>query len=139
MGFDGLGRNHELPCDLPVAGAPTEQAQHISFTIGQHDGSHGCGRTGIPAEAEIGAEPMPFGLKPCRLQEQGIFMAGLQPRQTGELGNGPEMVVSGLMNNRADAEGLFAGRDWSQLERRLTSYVENVKIKIAKPKGPFQL
>ncbi len=54
-------------------------------------------------------------------------------------GAGPEMVVSGLMENRSEAERLFASRDWSQLERRLLTYVENVKLKIAKPKGPFQL
>ncbi len=54
-------------------------------------------------------------------------------------GAGPEMVVSGLMESRSEAERLFASRDWSQLERRLLTYVENVKLKIAKPKGPFQL
>ncbi len=55
------------------------------------------------------------------------------------VGNGPEMVVSGLMDDRSDAEGLFASRDWSQLEKRLRNFVENIKVKIAKPKGPFQL
>ena len=50
-----------------------------------------------------------------------------------------ESVVSGLMRRRVDAEGLFASRDWSQLEKRLLNYVENVKVKIAKPKGPFQI
>jgi hypothetical protein len=54
-------------------------------------------------------------------------------------GAGPEMVVSGLMDSRAEAERLLASRDWSQLHRRLLTYVENVKLKIAKPKGPFQL
>ena len=54
-------------------------------------------------------------------------------------GSGPEMVVSGLMKSRGDAEALFASRDWSQLEKRLLSYVENVNIKFVKPKGPFQL
>ena len=55
------------------------------------------------------------------------------------VGAPPEMVVSGLMRRRVDAEGLFASRDWSQLEKRLLNYVENVKVKIAKPKGPFQI
>ena len=55
------------------------------------------------------------------------------------VGNGPEMVVSGLMKNRAEAQGLYASRDWSQIEKRLLTYVENVKIKDAVPKGPFQL
>ena len=54
-------------------------------------------------------------------------------------GNGPEMVVSGLMNNRRDAEGLFASREWGQMEKQLLTFVENVNIKFARPKGPFQL
>ncbi len=55
------------------------------------------------------------------------------------VGSGPEMVVLGQMRNRADAKALFASRDWSQLEKRLLSYVENIKVKLAQPKGPFQL
>jgi hypothetical protein len=55
------------------------------------------------------------------------------------VGTGPEMVVLGQMRNRSDAQGLFASRDWTQLERRLLTYVENVNIKIVPRKGPFQL
>jgi hypothetical protein len=55
------------------------------------------------------------------------------------VGAGPEMVVLGQMRNRSDAQSLFASRDWSQLEKRLLTYVENVKIKLAQKKGPFQL
>lgn len=55
------------------------------------------------------------------------------------VGGGPEMVLLGNMQNRRDAEALFASRDWRQLEKRLLTFVENVKIKLAKPKGPFQL
>ncbi len=54
-------------------------------------------------------------------------------------GAGPEMVIWGFMKNRSDAEGLFASRDWSQLEKKLLTFVENVKIKFAKPNGPFRL
>jgi hypothetical protein len=55
------------------------------------------------------------------------------------VGSGPEMVVLGQMRNRGDAQSLFASRDWTQLEKRLLTYVENVKIKLAQKKGPFQL
>jgi hypothetical protein len=55
------------------------------------------------------------------------------------VGAGPEMVLSGLMNTRSDAEGLFASPDWGDLEGRLRTYVENIKIKFVRPKGPFQL
>ncbi len=55
------------------------------------------------------------------------------------VGSGPEMVVLGQMRNRADAKALFASRDWSQLEKRLLSYVENINVKLTQPKGPFQL
>ena len=54
-------------------------------------------------------------------------------------GAGPEMIVSGLMRDRRDAEALFSSREWGQLEKRLLTYVENVKIKFVRPKGPFQL
>ena len=55
------------------------------------------------------------------------------------VGSGPEMVVSGLMNTRSDAEGLFASRDWRQLENKLRTYVENITIKFVRPRGGFQL
>ena len=54
-------------------------------------------------------------------------------------GSGPDMVIWGLMRNRRDAEGLFASRDWSQLEKKLLTFVENVKIKFVAPNGPFRL
>ena len=54
------------------------------------------------------------------------------------VGNGPEMIVSGLMSNRADAIDLLRSRDWSQLQRRLLQFVENVTVKLVKPQGPFQ-
>lgn len=54
-------------------------------------------------------------------------------------GNGPRMVVSGLMPSRADAFGLLQSRDWVQLERRLLQFVENVTVKVVKPHGPFQM
>ncbi|MDP9309824.1 MAG: hypothetical protein M3R24_02835 [Chloroflexota bacterium] len=55
------------------------------------------------------------------------------------LGGGPEMVVSGLMPNRADALGLLQSRDWSQLQKRLNEFVENVNVKVVEPNGPFQM
>lgn len=55
------------------------------------------------------------------------------------VGAGPEMVVLGQMRNRSDAQALFASRDWSQLEKRLVTYVENVNVKLTRKKGPFQL
>lgn len=55
------------------------------------------------------------------------------------VGSGPEMVVSGLMPNRADAFGLLQSRDWSQIEKRLLEYVENMAIKVVNPQGPFQM
>ena len=54
-------------------------------------------------------------------------------------GNGPEMVLSGLMRSRSEAESLFASRDWSQLEKQLRTYVENVKVKFVTPRAGFQL
>ena len=54
-------------------------------------------------------------------------------------GTGPEMVVLGQMRNRKDAQALFASHDWNQLEKRLLGFVENVKIKLARPRGGFQL
>ena len=54
-------------------------------------------------------------------------------------GTGPEMVLLGMMNSRSDAEGLFASRDWLQLEKRLLTFVEDVKIKFVRPRGGFQL
>ena len=55
------------------------------------------------------------------------------------IGAGPEMVVSGLMPNRAEARGLLQSRDWAQLRRRLQEYVERINVKIVDPKGPFQM
>jgi hypothetical protein len=55
------------------------------------------------------------------------------------VGAGPEMVVLGEMRDRNEAQGLFASRDWSQLEKRLLTFVENIKVKFVRPKGPFQL
>jgi hypothetical protein len=55
------------------------------------------------------------------------------------VGSGPEMVVLGEMRDRNEAQGLFASRDWSQLEKRLLTFVENIKVKFVRPKGPFQL
>jgi hypothetical protein len=55
------------------------------------------------------------------------------------VGSGPEMIVLGQMRTRSEAQSLFASRDWTQLEKRLLTYVENVKIKLARKKGPFQL
>ncbi|HEY0736626.1 MAG TPA: hypothetical protein VGD69_17040 [Herpetosiphonaceae bacterium] len=54
-------------------------------------------------------------------------------------GNGPEMVVSGLMESRADALGLLQSRDWAQLRQHLTDYVDHINVKIVQPKGPFQM
>jgi len=54
-------------------------------------------------------------------------------------GGGPEMVLLGTMRSRSDAEGLFASREWSGIERRLLTYVEDVRIKFARPNGSFQL
>ena len=55
------------------------------------------------------------------------------------IGAGPEMVVSGLMSNRSDALGLLQSRDWSQLQKRLNEFVENVNVKVVEPRGPFQM
>jgi hypothetical protein len=49
------------------------------------------------------------------------------------------MVVSGLMDNRADAMGLLQSRDWSQIQKRLNEYVEHVNVKVVEPQGPFQM
>jgi hypothetical protein len=54
-------------------------------------------------------------------------------------GAGPEMVLIGEMNTRSDAEGLFASREWGNLEKRLNAFVEDVKVKFVKPKGGFQM
>ncbi|HEX6288593.1 MAG TPA: hypothetical protein VFZ66_05345 [Herpetosiphonaceae bacterium] len=54
-------------------------------------------------------------------------------------GSGPEMVVSGLMDSRADALGLLQSRDWAQLRRHLAQFVDNINVKIVPPKGPFQM
>lgn len=55
------------------------------------------------------------------------------------VGSGPEMVVSGLMPTRSEAMHLLQSRDWTQLQRRLTEFVENVNVKIVQPHGPFQM
>jgi hypothetical protein len=55
------------------------------------------------------------------------------------IGGSPEMVISGLMPNRADALGLMRSREWRRLEERLMEYVENISVKIVQPKGPFQM
>jgi len=55
------------------------------------------------------------------------------------VGSGPEIVVAGLMPNRADALGLLQSRDWSQLQRRLNDFVENISVKVVQPRGPFQM
>lgn len=55
------------------------------------------------------------------------------------IGNGPEMVVSGLMPNRADALGLLQSRDWAQIQRRLAEFVEHISVKVVQPHGPFQM
>ncbi len=55
-----------------------------------------------------------------------------------QVGTGPEMLIWGLMNNRSDAEGLFASRDWSQLEKKLLTFVENVQIRFTRANDPFR-
>ncbi len=55
------------------------------------------------------------------------------------VGSGPEMVVSGIMDNRADAMGLLQSRDWSQIQKRLVDFVEHVNVKVVEPRGPFQM
>lgn len=55
------------------------------------------------------------------------------------IGSGPEMVVSGLMPNRADALGLLQSRDWNQLQKRLNEFVEQINVKVVQPSGPFQM
>ena len=55
------------------------------------------------------------------------------------VGSGPEMVVSGLMPDRSEAMHLLQSRDWSQLQKRLAEFVENINVKIVQPQGPFQM
>jgi hypothetical protein len=55
------------------------------------------------------------------------------------IGNGPEMVVSGLMPTRAEAEQMLQSGTWMQIRSRLHDYVEDIKIKIVKPNAPFQM
>lgn len=54
-------------------------------------------------------------------------------------GNDPEMVVTGLMASKAEAQKLFGSYDWRQLEKRLTQFVENVNVRFRKPHAPFQM
>jgi hypothetical protein len=54
-------------------------------------------------------------------------------------GSGPEMILSGLMTRREDALGLIRSRDWLQLRRRLSEFVEDVRVKVVKAQGPFQM
>jgi hypothetical protein len=54
-------------------------------------------------------------------------------------GSGPEMIILGMMERRADALGLLRSSDWRQMVDRLNEYVENVRVKVVEPKGPFQL
>ena len=55
------------------------------------------------------------------------------------LGGGPEMVVAGLMQSRSEAKQLLSSEEWHGLRTRLEEYVENIKIKIVRPHGPFQM
>ncbi len=55
------------------------------------------------------------------------------------VGNGPEMVVSGLMPTKEEAQQLLGSSEWAHIQYRLGDYVENVKIKIVQPSGPFQM
>lgn len=54
------------------------------------------------------------------------------------VGGGPEMVVSGLMPNRADAVGLIRSRDWQRLRQKLEQFVENVRVRVIEPQKPFE-
>lgn len=66
---------------------------------------------------------------------------GLQIREVWytQAGSGPEMVVAGVMPSREDARTLLASNEWQRLRDQLNEFVENVKIKVVKPKGPFQM
>lgn len=66
---------------------------------------------------------------------------GLQIREVWytQAGSGPEMVVAGLMPDREDARHLLASPEWTRLREQLSEFVEDVKVKIVRPKGPFQM
>jgi len=66
---------------------------------------------------------------------------GLQLREVWytQAGNGPEMIVAGLMPSRHDAQELLNSGEWQHLRERLGEFVENVKVKVVKPHGPFQM
>lgn len=66
---------------------------------------------------------------------------GLQIREVWytQAGNGPEMVVAGLMPSRATANGLLRSSEWQQLRTQLNEFVEDVHIKVVRPHGPFQM
>lgn len=78
------------------------------------------------AVGELGPKLSTLGL---RIEDVWYTIAGVAP----------EMLLLGAMNSRSEAEGLFASREWSQIERRLLTFVEDVKIKFARPKGGFQI
>ncbi|WP_026369669.1 hypothetical protein [Kallotenue papyrolyticum] len=54
-------------------------------------------------------------------------------------GNGPEMIISGFMDNHSEALALLHSREWQHLEERLSDYVEHIRVKVVTPKGPFQM
>ncbi len=56
-----------------------------------------------------------------------------------QVGSGPEMVVVGLMPTRSEAQQLLASSEWQRLREQLTEFVENIKVKIVRPQGPFQM
>jgi len=66
---------------------------------------------------------------------------GLQIREVWytQAGSGPEMVVTGLMPSRRDAEELLNSSEWRLLRERLNEFVEDVTVKVVKPHGPFQM
>lgn len=54
-------------------------------------------------------------------------------------GEGPQVIIGGVAENREALEHLLNHPDWHKLQRKLLTYVVNYRQKIAAPQGLFQL
>ena len=54
-------------------------------------------------------------------------------------GEGPQVVIGGVTEDRESLYKILQNADWRQLQRKLLGYVINYRQKITSPQGFFQL
>ena len=70
-----------------------------------------------------------------------MMKLGIQPTDAWYtvVGNGPQMQFCGVAEDIETMNGILEGKDWQELQEKLSSYVVNFKKKVVAHTGRFQL